>query len=292
MTDLRNKVLAELDGSSSQHPVEIEKLRKLAGDEPEPLYKLLDQLYAEHLLNRSSGMKEGRAYLIYWLTGVVNSPPPFSISSKPLNERPGVSFRLPAASIPASLKVQPNTSIISKQPQEKAMPTPSELRTTLLDLIGKQPAIKRPALIKQAIAMVPKATAKQVNKTLGNLYHAAKQIDKTGTRDETAFTIRAGSKPAAKKAPSTPKAKKATVKPSRPKKSKLAIAVVPRPAVASMPAKPNGHDKMDFAFNLGGSFSIRKNGQTILLTPNEAMDLMQFGKQQVAMINQIQGESA
>ena len=97
-------------------------------------------------------------------------------------------------------------------------------------------------------------------------------------------------------APAAKAERKNAAKKPKPEAKPKAAAKKPKPAGPAFdirkplpPALPavNGHT--DYRFNLGGSFTIRKDGQNILLTPAEAMDLMQFGAEQVAMINQLPG---
>lgn len=266
MNDLRSTILKRLSASTKEKPVNLDDLRNFTADvctDLDELDEALDKLIEQRLINTVCGMSGGERYRCYWLTGTVNPAQPFNLTDRP------------------------------QHTLEKTMPTPSELRTILIEIIGKQPGVKKPDLVKQALAKAPGSTAEKIDKTLGNLFHAAKLINKTGTRDLTEYTLKKAGKAIANKAKPASKGKKAAAKSTRPKTSKPETGVATKSALALVPAKQNDHGTMDYSFNLGGSFSIRKNGQAILLTPNEAMDLMQFGSQQIAMINQIQqGESA
>jgi hypothetical protein len=179
--------------------------------------------------------------------------------------------------------VKPNTSP-STHKEKTIMAAPSSIRTTLLNLITKNPGIKRSDLIDQALASCPGETRKRAIKTLGNMEHAAKLIEKTGKLDLCAYTLKSGTKGNKKTAPAA-----IAKKPAKKSKPRATVDFVKKPH--PVPAVPIVAE-LKYGFNLGGSFTLRKNGRDILLSPDEAMDLMQYGAQQVAMINQIQGESA
>lgn len=80
---LREEILALLESTSSQKPMAMGELMGKSGVSHEPMRELLDELYAQHVINRARVITDGIEREVFWLTGATASithgryvPPP------------------------------------------------------------------------------------------------------------------------------------------------------------------------------------------------------------------------
>lgn len=263
---IKDRLLECLAGSSSKNPVDIEKLRKVGGDELVPILK---NLLASHIVNHVNGFREGKPFDCYWLTGVVHPAQPFTFSPT----SPGRPLQTSAPSIS-----QPS------QP-EKSMPAESTNLNNIIEYLTENPGAKRSDLIEK-LTKADGSNRQQILACISNaLYNH--HLRKTRVDGEEILFLDRAAKSATKK---TDKRKPVSSKPAgKAAPKKAARKIVVHKGNHHPPAGPanSNFDPLKYGFNLGGNFSISKNGQNILLTPAEAMDLMQLGAQQIAMIEQL-----
>jgi hypothetical protein len=215
MIILRDTILKKLTSSNSQNPIPLEILRGIAEpicEDLTDLYDLLDQLYVDKTIQRASGYKNSKPFVSYWLTGTVLPVAPFRISTPAPTPRAALVRKVAtpeqvaAKMQPTAAKVQPNTSISPFPHQENPMGHPSsEVRTTVHNMIVKQPGIKQTNLIEYALVECPDSTEKQIRKIVENLIHSAKKIRYEGIRAERKlFPLTETGKPANRPAVAAP----------------------------------------------------------------------------------------
>jgi hypothetical protein len=270
--NLRDAILKELAGSSSQFSIPLETLRKIAEpicDDLVDLYKLLDQMYLDKTIQRASGYKNSKPFVSYWITGAILAPAPFRISTPApipravLVRKIATPEQAAAKMQPTAAKVQPNTSISPfPQTQEKPMGHPSsEVRTTIYNMIVAKPGMKQTDLIEYVLVECPDSTEKQVRKMIENLIHSSKKVRYEGIRAErTLFPVDETSKPA----------------------NQPAVAAPPQhvPAPAKTKAVCTG-PALDISFHMDGSLYIGRGDQAIALDSKDALRLMQFCSHQL-----------
>ncbi len=262
---LRDKVLKALTGSSGQSPVYLSDLEKLAGKRE--LHALLESLYNTKEVNRCSGMKEGKFYDAYWLTGAAQTcAPPFSITGRPLPLRDQIIRTEPKVQ-PIAAKVKPKTSTPPKQPKENNVSKPQSagIGQIMVDIINNHPdGINLNDLIKEVVGKISDAHSKQVLDMTYYLHNSHK-IERRGKgKNATMHQCTGASAVAAPEKKKTPTAP--IEKPTSPK---------PEPqAVKHNPA-------LDCAFRLDGSMTIYKGGDCIDLDRTEALNLMKFATHQL-----------
>lgn len=181
MMNLREKVMHVLKGSSSQTPVLLDTLRtKTASlvDDPQQLYRLLELLFAEHHVNRASGMKEGKPYVAYWLTGV-NSPMPAFTVSKPRAHIVPRSETDPAPS-PSSTAKAPAPIVRRVAPKKQTKEIPAFLRkpavpikaaNTIKEATMPEKQLKPSAMIIEAVTNTPGISLKSLTDMLIKRIH-------------------------------------------------------------------------------------------------------------------------
>lgn len=199
MTALREKILKKLADSTSQHPVMLDTLRKVASplvDDMQQLYDLLDQLSADTEVNRMSGYKDGKQYVAYWLIphagGILPRYMPYRSTTIP-----------PAALTAPANKQTPATPAATVTPKKETPPMPNKParkgtgRTALLKYITDNPGQDRATLIAWYVKNVPGADRSKASSTLGNLT-TAEEIRHEGTSPHLRyFAADTGSQPAA-----------------------------------------------------------------------------------------------
>jgi hypothetical protein len=283
--NLRDAVLKELTGSSSQFSIPLETLRKIAEpicDDLGELYNLLDQMYLDKTIQRASGCKNSQPFVSYWITGAIQAPAPFRISTPApapravLVRKVATQEQAAAKMQPATAKVQPNTSISPfPQTQEKPMGHPSSgIRTTTFNMIVKKPGMKQTDLIEYLLVEYPDSTDKQVRKIIENLIHSSKTVRYEGIRAERKlYPITETGKPAnrpALAAIAKASAALAKAKPQKPQK----------PAATSVPvaAKPLAAFDPEYSFAFGvrkdGGVAICKDGISVVLARSEVQTIL------------------
>jgi hypothetical protein len=72
-SSLHDSILKALAGSSSQAPVDRSKLLSLMVPKVklDELTAALDAMFESHEIQTCSGIKGGKAYVCYWITGIV-----------------------------------------------------------------------------------------------------------------------------------------------------------------------------------------------------------------------------
>lgn len=191
MTDLRRKIISSLAGSSGKNPVDIEKLRILAGANQAEVGEVLYALCATHVVNHASGMKEGKPFSAYWLTGAVTPVQPFTISSNSPHRD------IQTSALPN--KVKPNTSIQSREePNMAKIPKSSRgMADAIVDIVSSHPSITVAGLIGKLRKPYPECNEKQVREMCFYLKYRFK-ISMDGKGTEAKLTL-GSAKPAAKK---------------------------------------------------------------------------------------------
>lgn len=180
---LREKILKALAGSSGQNPVYLSALEIIAGaNGKRELHALLESLYNTKEVNRCSGMKEGKFYDAYWLTGAAQTcAPPFSITGRqPIQRAPIV--RTEAKVQPIAAKVKQKTSTPPKQPKENIVSkTQSKgLGQLIADIVNDHAdGINVSDLHKKVEDKMPGTTFKQVL-DLSYWLHGQQKIERRG----------------------------------------------------------------------------------------------------------------
>lgn len=265
---LREKILKALAGSSGQNPAYLADLQKLAGATSKgELHALLESLYNTKEVNRCSGMKEGKFYDAYWLTGAAQTcAPPFSITGRPHPLRDQIIRTEPKVQ-PIAAKVKQKTSTPPKQPKENNVSKPQSagIGQIMVDIINSHPdGINLNDLIKEVASKIPDAHSKQVLDMTYYLHNSHK-IERRGKGKNATMHQCTGASavaaPAKKETPTAPIEKPASHKPE------------PQ-AVKHNPA-------LDCAFRLDGSMTIHKGGNCIDLDRTEALNLMKFATHQL-----------
>lgn len=106
---LSDRVMKSLESSSEKRPVSITLLRALCTDDPDQLdelYRLLDELNLDHIVQRRAGMKEGKQQLNYWLTQPLQTS---AAAPKPQKPAAVVHQEKPASPPPAKPTVDKKT---------------------------------------------------------------------------------------------------------------------------------------------------------------------------------------
>lgn len=173
MTSLRDTILKKLAGTNSQNPVPLENLRAIAEpicDDLVDLYNLLDQLYLDKTIQRASGYKNSQPFVSYWLSGAIQTPGPFRISTPAptpravLVRKVATPEQAAAKMHPATTKVQPNTAkelpaafVSQKQEsqpitQESTMTKATVGTKDIVALVTSKPGIKRDDAMKHLVS--------------------------------------------------------------------------------------------------------------------------------------------
>ncbi|NNM70210.1 MAG: hypothetical protein HKM00_09670 [Gallionella sp.] len=277
MTNLRELILAQLAGTTSQNPVYLTVLRKKTEricDDPNVLHKQLDDLYAEHKVNRCAGEKKGVPYMAYWLTGVVQTFLHSSVAyGRPLPPR--------RVAIREETQVKSNISISAESTSEKEQSMTTKTKQTrgtlyqiLLDKVAAQPGIERAELLVYAKNLSADHTHKRLDKAIWDLRNTKKLLSQEGSPNKppvTYFLNTASSVPTAKpskvvKKPDTHKPSVATNKPTRAETYKQ----------IQDDSNASSAKTFDCTISLSGSMTISKGSQRIDLSRDEARKFMTF----------------
>ncbi len=270
--NLREAILKKLAGSSGQNSILLDELRKIAEpicDDLGALYKLLDELYLDKTIHRTSGYKNSKPFVAYWIAGAVQIPAvPFQTST-PASPPQAHLVRNVATPKQAFEKLQPVAAKVQEKAaippspitQEKPMGHPAnDLRTTIQNKIHQQPGVKQTEVIEFTLAKHPESTEKQIRKTIENMVHNSKSIKFEGIRAER--TLR----------PVTDVRKPAN-KPAVAAVVKKNIKLTP-PRRLSVPATFDPEFNFAFGVRKDGGVSIFKGGATISLSSSEVKTII------------------
>jgi hypothetical protein len=275
---MREKIIKKLAGSTAQHPVSLEDLKSLSPDDTQHVYEEIESLFSAHIINRASCYKEGKNFLLYWLTGQISPALPFSIT--------GAQFP-PRSQIVQRAEVQPNTANFNfiLEDQVKVNTTPaniapvivkkqaSELTKAIFNQVVLSPGISGTKLKAFALAEFPESNLKKITKTIWNLVSNSKRIYMEGKgADATYHMVNKTHRPDKIKIAKKP-AEKLIVGVEA---QKIAADTAPnkRPAATVK----NTFDDFNFAFGRknDGSILISKDGNQIILTPAETLLVKNF----------------
>lgn len=276
---LRDKILDQLKGSSSQNPVMLDALRKSAektGDDPEQLYKTLDNLFAAHQVNRVSGMKDGKPYVAYWLTGVVQTsapaeriaPPRAHIVPRSETEQPAT----PINTSPVPPRIVKRST--PNQKKEKTVSKKFSANSVIIAIVSEKPGIKQSDLLKtlmdRARKVNPDYSEKSGKAMISWCACAGKKITQIGKGQDSTYMPRSV-------ASAQKKTAKAIAK-KKPEKAAPRAAAAPSPIThkPSVPAPLRLGSEFEFAFGVrkDGSIAIQKSGNTFELSNKELQTII------------------
>lgn len=266
----RTRIIRALAGSSSADPIHIDNLRQRVGAIDDDLEGLLDDLYEDHTINRSSGIKDGKAYHNYWLTGLaVAAAQPFRTLQK----------------------MQPNTSTSPIKENNMAKSKPESLREQLLKLITANPGIEREDLFQQARRANADMTETQFRQTIGNLINGSKQVRAEGLRKTRIYFLNDGKPAKAKPKDSTPeKAPPPSPPPARsvkgqhpPKPAPVREAAIPAPVIP----QPQGFRNLPKPYAVHGKIKITSGDHSMELDHANAARLIVAIRSQLPLLQRI-----